>query len=103
MKYSSIIDFGAINRAALPYLPDLCARWLPDGQRRGHEYVARNPRRADQRAGSFSINLNTGKWSDFAVGARGGDVVSLAAYLAGLGQADAARHLADMLGVRDYD
>lgn len=93
------IDFEAVNRAALARLPDLCAQWLPDGRRRGREYVGRNPRRADCRAGSFSVNLITGRWADFAVGARGGDPVSLAAYLSGLGQADAALRLADMLGV----
>lgn len=99
MKSRSKLDFQAINRAALARLPDLCARWLPDGRRRGHEYIARNPQRVDRRAGSFSINLISGRWADFAVGARGGDTVSLAAYLSGLGQAEAARRLAEMLGV----
>ena len=96
----SKVDFNAVNEAALARLPELCARWLPDGRRRGREYVAKNPRRDDRRVGSFSINLQTGQWADFAIGARGGDPVSLAAYLSGLGQADAARHLAEMLGVR---
>ncbi len=100
MRTHSQIDFESINRAALACLQELCARWLPDGRRRGHEYVARNPRRVDRRAGSFSVNLVSGRWADFAVGARGGDPVSLAAYLSGLGQAAAARQLADMLGVR---
>ena len=99
MKTPPRIEFDAINRAALARLPDLCMRWLPDGRRHGHEYVARNPRRVDRRAGSFSVNLNTGRWADFATDARGGDPVSLAAYLSGLGQAEAARQLADMLGV----
>ena len=99
MKSPATIDFKTINQAALARLPDLCSRWLPDGRRRGHEYVARNPRRADRRAGSFSVNLNSGRWSDFAIGAKGGDPVSLAAYLSGLSQVDAARQLADMLGV----
>ncbi len=96
----SKVDFNAVNEAALARLPELCARWLPDGRRRGREYVAKNPRRDDRRVGSFSINLQTGQWADFAIGARGGDPVSLAAYLSGLGQADAARRLAEMLGVR---
>ena len=99
MKSQATIDFKTINQAALARLPDLCSRWLPDGRRRGHEFIARNPRRADRHAGSFSVNLCTGRWADFAVGARGGDPVSLAAYLSGLGQVDAARQLADMLGV----
>ena len=33
------VDFETINRAALQRLPDLCVRWLPNGRRRGHEYV----------------------------------------------------------------
>ena len=94
------IDFGAINAAALPALPTLLRRWLPDGRQVGREYVARNPRRADKRAGSFKVNTRTGRWADFATGDAGGDVVSLAAYLSGAGQAEAARSLADMLRVR---
>lgn len=99
MKTRTKIDFECVNRAALAQLPELCARWLPDGRRCGHEYRARNPLRADRRAGSFSVNLTSGRWADFAVGVRGGDPVSLAAYVSGLGQADAARRLADMLGM----
>ncbi len=93
------IDFGAINAAALPALPTLLRRWLPDGRQVGREYVARTPRRADKRAGSFKINLRSGKWCDFATGDAGGDVVSLAAFLSGTGQVDAAKNLAAMLGV----
>lgn len=93
------LDFDRINRSALAVLPALVARWLPDGKRLGREWVARNPRRSDRRAGSFRINLATGKWADFATDDRGGDVVSLAAFISGTGQAEAARSLADMLGI----
>ena len=101
MKSQPRIDFAAINRAALPRLHDLCARWLPDGRRHGHEYIALNPRRMDRRAGSFRINLQSGLWADFAIGVSGGDPISLAAYLSGLSQSEAARRLADMLGLRN--
>ncbi len=94
------IDFAAVNRAALAALPALLRRWLPDGRQVGREYLARNPLRADRRSGSFKINVRTGRWADFATGDAGGDVVSLCAYLAGIGQAEAARSLADMLRVR---
>ncbi len=94
------IDFGAINAAALAELPALLSRWLPGGRQVGHEFVVRNPKRADKRPGSFRINVRTGKWADFATGDAGGDVVSLAAYLSGAGQAEAARSLAGMLRVR---
>jgi hypothetical protein len=94
------LDFAAINGAAIRALPALLRRWVPDGMIRGCEYVARNPMRADRRAGSFSINLRTGCWADFAIAdARGGDVISLVAYLAGCSQFDAARKLAAILGV----
>ena len=93
------IDFAMINQAALALLPTLLRRWLPDGCIRGHEYVARNPRRTDRHPGSFLINLNTGRWADFACDAKGGDVISLAAYLCQSRQIEAARRLADMLGV----
>jgi hypothetical protein len=94
------VDFAGINRAALARLPDILARWLPGGRIEGTEYVALNPRRADHRPGSFKISLVTGQWADFAVAdARGGDVVSLAAYLAKISQAEAAKRLAAMLGI----
>ena len=94
------LDFPAINRAALASLPALLRRWLPDGRLVGREYTARNPSRADRRPGSFKVNVNTGRWADLATDDAGGDVVSLAAYLSGTGQAEAARALAEMLGVR---
>ena len=93
------LDFTAINDRALQALPSLLARWLPDGRQIGAEWVCRNPRRNDKRPGSFRINVVTGRWADFATDDRGGDVISLAAFLANAGQVDAARRLADMLGV----
>ena len=93
------LDFDAVNRAVLATLPDLLSRWLPDGRRLGAEYVARNPRRHDRTPGSFSVNVRTGRWADFATGDCGGDPVSLAAYLFGLPQIEAGRRLATMLGL----
>lgn len=46
------------------------------------------------------MNLATGRWADFATGDRGGDPVSLVAFLFDLSQGEAARRLAAMLGVR---
>lgn len=98
------IDFAQINHAALAVLPRLLARWLPAGRIEGVEYVALNPLRGDHRLGSFKVNLVTGRWADFAVAdARGGDVVSLGAYLGGIGQGEAAERLAAMLGIGGRD
>lgn len=76
-------------------IPDL----LPEGRRQGAEWWARNPTRADKSAGSFSVSLADGRWHDFATGDGGGDLVSLAAYLWGVHQSDAARDLARRLGL----
>ena len=99
MSTPTRIDFAAVNAAAMRALPDLLARWLPDGRKSGAEYTARNPRRADRNDGNFKINLRTGRWADFAADGRGGDVISLTAYLHGLRQIDAAKKLAAMLGL----
>jgi len=94
------VDFRSVNDAALAVLPALLSRWLPAGRTVGSEYMARNPTRADAHPGSFKINVRSGRWCDFATGEKGGDVVSLAAYLHGRHQIEAARELAAMLGVR---
>ena len=75
------IAFRRIAAAALDAAPVLIPRWLPEGLREGPEWVAINPVRADKRRGSFKVNLRTGRWSDFAVDASGGDYIALAAYL----------------------
>src|SRR6478735_5322755 len=94
------IDFSAVNRAAVPHIPSLVQAWLPDGRRHGQEWVALNPRRHDRRLGSFSINLANGRWADFATGDKGGDLISLAAFIFGTSQVEAARTIAAILGVR---
>ena len=93
------VDFGAVNAAARANLLSVLERVLPNGRRQRREYLALNPRRADRRLGSFQINLQTGKWADFATGDKGGDPISLVAYLADVSQSEAARLLARMLGV----
>ncbi len=93
------VNFRAINAAALADLPSILRRWLPDARVVGEELVARNPTRADRRPGSFKINIHTSRWCDFATADRGDDPVSLIAYLEGLGQVEAARRLAEALGI----
>src|SRR3979411_836066 len=93
------LDFQHVGQTSLRYLPLLVLRWLPDGRREGHEWVARNPTRSDRTLGSFKINLRTGHWADFATGDKGGDGLSLAAYLHGLSQPRAAGKIWEMLGL----
>jgi hypothetical protein len=99
---SGRIDFAAINRAALPLLPAILQRLLPNGRRERNEYLALNPRRGDRHLGSFRINLANGRWADFALAdksARGGDPISLVAYVLNIKQSEAARGLMLMLGL----
>jgi hypothetical protein len=96
---SGRIDFDAINRTALPLLPAILQRILPGGRREGQEYVALSPRRYDRNLGSFKINLKTGVWCDFACGDKGGDPVSLVAFIEDCKQGEAALKLARMLGI----
>lgn len=95
----NFLDFASVNRSALASFSAVLARILPGGRIEGREYTARNPTRADHRPGSFRVNLVTGRWSDFATGDKGGDPVSLVAYIEGVGQGEAARLLSRMLGI----
>jgi hypothetical protein len=96
------IDFAAINRSALANIGPVLARLLPGGRLVASEYQALNPRRADTHLGSFKVRITgarAGCWSDFATRDHGGDLISLVAYLERLSQGEAARRLAQMLGV----
>ncbi|WP_271839957.1 hypothetical protein [Commensalibacter communis] len=85
-------------RNAIPILQ----RLLPDGKLISHNWVVRNPKRADRSAGSFSINVNTGIWKDFAdERAKGGDLIALYAYLYDVTQVEAAKDIASMLNIED--
>lgn len=93
------LEIPDIAQAALAMAPSLLADWLPDGRLKGHEYWPTNPVRGDRQPGSFSINLLTGAWHDFASGDKGGDLVSLLAFVRGCRQGEAARLIAHQLGL----
>ena len=90
------LDFKRINQAALATPAFLRSR-LPNAKRQGRELVAGdihgNPGR------SFSLNTTAGVWCDFATGEKGGDVISLVAAQENISQAQAARLVADHLGL----
>lgn len=97
------IAFTRIAAAALAAADRIVPALLPDGRRRGREWLAKNPRRADRHVGSFSVSFVSGKWADFATGDKGGDLIALAAFVAGVDQGEAARQLAAALGVDPYE
>ena len=93
--------FQHVRNAALPYITVILDRLGIVYRQCGHEIQMLNPTRADNHFGSFSISVRTGRWAEFATGDKGGDVVSLVAYLQGERQIDAAKDLARMLGMSD--
>ena len=99
------IPFAAISHRLLAMAATFVAQLLPGGRRSRDEWVCRNPTRNDRKPGSFSVNLRTGKWIDFATGGtyggcdKGGDLISLYAYVHGIGQGEAARDCARIVGL----
>lgn len=98
-KARIVEDIRSVAAVALRHAVALVPELLPEGARKGGEWYACNPTRADRKIGSFSVSLRDGRWHDFACGDGGGDLVSLAAYLWGVSQAEAARDLARRLGL----
>lgn len=97
---STVASESIFARVKQQFSPAQVACYLvPDGSQRGDEWVARNPTRSDQTSGSFSINVRTGRWADFASGDRGGDIVDLWQYIRGISEPyEAAKQIADELG-----
>lgn len=87
------IDFEELNQKLLARSLELLQHWFPAGKKRGHEYLIGNL--AGEPGESMSININTGKWADFAnPDLAGGDLISLYAAIKGIKQIEAARELA---------
>lgn len=86
MSIHQKFDFEQLKSSL--HIESLVMEWLPGGKRKGNEWVALNPMRADSKPGSFSVNLNTGIWSDFATG-KGGDIIELYCYLNQAGKTQA--------------
>ncbi len=92
-------DFQTVATLALRDAQSLLATWLPNGKRNGHEYDVLNPTRDDHCTGNFRINIATGQWADFATDAKGGDLISLYAYLNKISQTDALQAVMQQLGM----
>jgi hypothetical protein len=98
------IAFEHIAKAALANAGRIVPALLPRGRRNGREWVALNPRRRDRHLGSFRVRLDAGLWADFALSnVRGGDLISLTAYVSNISQKEAALSLASILGVDPWE
>jgi hypothetical protein len=97
------IDFVGVAADAAARIEQV-VQWLGlDGEIQGGEYVAYNPTRQDNHLGSFRIVLRgrkQGAWFEHAAG-RGGDALSLIAYVRACSMLEAARAFDGALGTGD--
>jgi putative DNA primase/helicase len=100
---SKKLDFKKINSLAMAQAENVVSHYAPNGKLEGREWVACNPSRSDNSARSFSINVDTGLWADFATNDKGGDLVSYVAYCLRISQGDAYKTLAHFLGLSDEE
>ncbi len=92
------INFTQVKNYLKGHEEAILRQLLPTGKKTGNEYIALNPKRSDKNLGSFRINTMTGKWADFATGDKGGDIISLYAYIKGINQLNAAKELLRLIG-----
>ena len=95
-----LVDFKAVNQAALDRWHDVLARLFPRGEAHDNEMLVGSLHGEAGR--SLKIRLRgdrKGVWCDFATGEKGGDPVSLVAAANGVSQIEGARRLAILLGL----
>lgn len=85
------INFQGLAAELLAQAETLVPQWLPAGKKQGNEWVVGDL--AGAAGESCKINLNTGKFADFASDVKGGDLIALYAAIHGLGMGEAARQL----------
>ena len=85
-------DFEGLATHLLSRIRDIIPTLLPGGKIVGHEYECASINGGQGK--SFKININTGRWADFASTESGGDIISLYAAVHGVKQSEAAEQLA---------
>jgi putative DNA primase/helicase len=96
-----VINFKEINERTIPHIEAILSQLKIETRLTGKELQFINPLRNDSDFGSASINVESGMWADFAEAddqkAKGGDLISLVAYLTGTSQSLAAEKLQSFL------
>ena len=92
------INFTQVRNLLKGHEEEILKHLLSTAKKVGSEYIALNPTRNDKNLGSFRINTTTWKWADFATGDKGGDIISLYAYIKGINQLNAAKELLRLIG-----
>lgn len=85
-------DFEGLATYLLSRIRDIVPTLLPGGRLVGSEYECASINGGQGK--SFKININTGKWADFAADQQGGDIISLYAAIHNIKQSEAALQLA---------
>src|SRR5688572_22726884 len=89
----SQIDFQALAASLLSQARIILPSWLPGGRLVGREYTCGDL--TGRQGDSLKVNIESGKWMDFASGDKGGDLISLFAAINSISQGEAARSLSD--------
>jgi predicted P-loop ATPase len=92
-----MMDISRIAQAALASADTLLPRWLSGGRWEGAEWRCGDLSGAPGK--SCAVNAKTGRWSDFQSGESGGDLVALYAAMHSVSQLEAARSVADEVGL----
>ena len=94
----AIFERARINGEALPHVPAIAKRLLPNGRVKGRYWQAHLFSKSEA-AMNLSVDLVDGSWHDFHNGKRGSDVQSLIMYIAKLDVLGAHLALKQMLGL----
>lgn len=93
------MNFKQLAEHLQPYLSNILIEICPGGHQEGREYKAGSI--YGGQGDSFSFNIDTQKWADFAhSGHAGGDIISLYAAVRGLKPLQAAQELASQYGFK---
>lgn len=91
-------DFKSLNDKLLSHAREIVSDLLPGGKPIGREWTCGDL--TGKPGNSCKVNLDTGRWSDFASGTdQGGDLISLYAAIHNVSQPEAAGQLAARYGI----
>ena len=76
-----MVSFQEIKQGYKQCPIEILKRLVGNGKIEGGDYVALNPRRSDKKAGSFRIDIASGKFHDFSTGDSGSSIIDLTAFV----------------------
>lgn len=87
------LDFSGLNSRLMLEIRTLVPQWLPGGKMMGSEYCCGDL--SGKPGSSLRVNMDTGKWADFAAGESGGDLIALYAAINNIDQKSAYEKLCE--------